>query len=158
MPVLFARGNTKCRGTEVCLVRALGSCRSLARLLDVLGPRGGVPVYGGVGLLVGHLGGRWGEVLVALREDTESTVSSTMDSWLSLCTPVCAVAQSCLTLCDPVDCSPPGSSIHGIPQARVLEWGSCFLPPGDPPDPGIKNVSPALQVDSLLSEPPGKPD
>ena len=34
------------------------------------------------------------------------------------------VAQSCLTLCDPVDCSPPGSSIHGIFQARVLEWGA----------------------------------
>ena len=32
------------------------------------------------------------------------------------------VAQSCPTLCDPMDCSPPGSSIHGILQARVLEW------------------------------------
>ena len=34
------------------------------------------------------------------------------------------VAQSCLTLHDPMDCSPPGSSIHGIFQARVLEWGA----------------------------------
>ena len=33
------------------------------------------------------------------------------------------VAQSCPTLSDPVDCSPPGSSVHGIFQARVLEWG-----------------------------------
>ena len=33
------------------------------------------------------------------------------------------VAQLCLTLCDPMDCSLPGSSIHGIFQARVLEWG-----------------------------------
>ena len=32
------------------------------------------------------------------------------------------VAQSCLTLCYPVDCSPPGSSVHGILQARILEW------------------------------------
>ena len=32
------------------------------------------------------------------------------------------VAQSCLTLRDPMDCSPPGSSVHGIFQARVLEW------------------------------------
>ena len=32
------------------------------------------------------------------------------------------VAQSCLTLCDPMDCSPPGFSVHGIFQARVLEW------------------------------------
>ena len=42
------------------------------------------------------------------------------------------VAQSCPTLSDPMDCSPPGSSIHGIFQARVLEWGAiafskCFL-------------------------------
>ena len=38
------------------------------------------------------------------------------------------VAQSCLTLSDPMDCSLPGSSIHGILQARVLEWGAiCFL-------------------------------
>ena len=34
------------------------------------------------------------------------------------------VAQSCLTLCDPMDCNLPGSSIHGIFQARVLEWGA----------------------------------
>ena len=32
------------------------------------------------------------------------------------------VAQSCLTLCDPMDCSLPGSSLHGISQARILEW------------------------------------
>ena len=32
--------------------------------------------------------------------------------------------QSCLTLCDPIDGSPPGSSVHGIFQARVLEWGA----------------------------------
>ena len=34
------------------------------------------------------------------------------------------VAQSCPTVCDPMDCSPPGSSIHGIFQARALEWGA----------------------------------
>ena len=34
------------------------------------------------------------------------------------------VVQSCPTLCDPMDCSPPGSSVHGIFQARVLEWGA----------------------------------
>ena len=33
-----------------------------------------------------------------------------------------SVTQSCLTLCDPKDCSPPGSSVHGIVQARILEW------------------------------------
>ena len=35
---------------------------------------------------------------------------------------VCSVAPSCPTLCDPMDCSPPGSSVHGIFQARILEW------------------------------------
>ena len=35
---------------------------------------------------------------------------------------VCAQSQSCLTLCDPMDCSLPGSSVHGIFQARILEW------------------------------------
>ena len=34
----------------------------------------------------------------------------------------CSVAQLCLTLCDPMDCSPPSSSVHGISQARILEW------------------------------------
>ena len=34
------------------------------------------------------------------------------------------VAQSCPTLLDPMDCSPPGSSVHGVFQARVLEWGA----------------------------------
>ena len=34
----------------------------------------------------------------------------------------CSVVQSCLTLCDPMDCSPPGSSDHGIFQERILEW------------------------------------
>ena len=36
------------------------------------------------------------------------------------------VTQSCLTLSEPMDCSPPGSSIHGIFQARVLEWGTMW--------------------------------
>ena len=40
------------------------------------------------------------------------------------------VAQSCPTLHDPMDCSPPGSSVHGIFQARVLEWGAiAFVTP-----------------------------
>ena len=124
--------------------------------------------------------------------------------------------QSCLTLWDPMDCSPPGSSVHRILQARILEWvallsfrvsswyrdwtcisyASCccwwqvlkcvwlFVTPwtvahqaplstefsrqeywsglprsplGDLPDPGMAPWSPALQADSLPSEPPGKP-
>ena len=62
------------------------------------------------------------------------------------------VAQSCLTLRDPMDCSPPDSSIHGILQARILEWVAMDLP-----DPGIEPRSPTLQADALTSDPPGKP-
>ena len=54
---------------------------------------------------------------------------------------VCSVAQLCLTLCGPMDCTPPGSSVHGILQARILEW--LPLPtPGDLPNPGIEPASP----------------
>ena len=71
--------------------------------------------------------------------------------------PESEVAQSCPTLRDPVDCSPPGSSDHGILQARILEWVSISFPsPGDLPNPGIKPGSPALEADTLTSEPPGK--
>ena len=65
-------------------------------------------------------------------------------------------ASSCPTLRDPMDHSPPGSFVHGILQARILEWAATS-PPGDLPNPGVKPRSPALQVDSLPSEPPGKP-
>ena len=57
----------------------------------------------------------------------------------------------------PADCSPPSSSIHGILQARILEWVTIFPSPGDLPDPGIKTMSPTLQPDPLTSAPPGKP-
>ena len=66
------------------------------------------------------------------------------------------VTQSYLTLCDPMDCNPPGSSVHGILQARILEWVTipfCM----DLPNPGIEPMSLALQEDSLPSEAPGKP-
>ena len=67
---------------------------------------------------------------------------------------MCLVAQSCLTLWDPMDYSPPGSSVHGILQARILKWVA-MPSSGDLPDPGIEPMSPALQVDSLPSELPG---
>ena len=62
-------------------------------------------------------------------------------------------AQSCPALCDPM--GPPGSSAHGILQARILEWAA--MPSSRGSSPGIEPRSPALQVDSLLSEPPAKP-
>ena len=66
------------------------------------------------------------------------------------------VTPSCPTLCDPMDCSLPGSSVHGILQVRILEWVT-MTSPGDLPDPGMNPRSPALQEDSLPSEPSGKP-
>ena len=65
-----------------------------------------------------------------------------------MCAMLCLVAQSCLTLCDPLDCSLLGSSFHGVLQARILEWVAC-PPPGDLPNPVIKPRYPALQEDSL---------
>ena len=66
------------------------------------------------------------------------------------------VTQSCPTLCDPVDCSLPGSSVHGILQARILEWVAISFS-RNLPDPGIEPRSPTLLADALRSEPPGKP-
>ena len=66
-------------------------------------------------------------------------------------------AQSCPTLCDPMDCSPPGSSAHGILQARILEWVAISFS-RDLPNPGTESRSCVPQVNSLLSEPPGKPN
>ena len=54
---------------------------------------------------------------------------------------VCVLlAQLCPTLCDPMDCSPPGSSVHGISEARILECVAIAFS-GDLPDPGIEFVS-----------------
>ena len=50
------------------------------------------------------------------------TLTDIRDRLESVCRGATKVAQSCLTLCDPMDCSLPGSSVHGIFQARVLEW------------------------------------
>ena len=59
----------------------------------------------------------------------------------------------------PMDCSLLGSTVLGILQARIPKW-IAMPPPGDLPDPGIEPISlasPALQADSLPTEPPGKP-
>ena len=67
-----------------------------------------------------------------------------------------SVAQSCPTLCDSMNCSPPLSCVHGILQARILEWVAMPSSRGSS-WPGIEIRFPTLQADSLPSEPPGKP-
>ena len=78
-----------------------------------------------------------------LRLNTKSTYSTSFlqDTYLRLpfrpkcpCTMLPCycylVAQSCLTLQDPVDCSPPGSSVHGVSEARILEWVAIYFSRG----------------------------
>ena len=65
--------------------------------------------------------------------------------------------QLCPTLCNPIDSSPPGSSVHEIFQARILEWVAMPSFRGSSP-PRDEPLSPASQADSLLSEPPRKSD
>ena len=82
-----------------------------------------------------------------------------MDEQRLLTSSCCFSLPSCLTLCDPMDCSPSGSSVHGISQARILEWVA--VPSSrDLPHPGIEPASPAsnaLKADSLPTELSGKP-
>ena len=66
------------------------------------------------------------------------------------------VAQSCPTLWDPMDCGLPGFSVHGIFQARVLEWVAISFSRGSSLTQGSNPGLPHLQVDALPSKPPGK--
>ena len=67
----------------------------------------------------------------------------------------CSNAKYGSTLCDPMDCSPPGSSVHGILKARILEWVAIFSS-RDLPNPGIELASPALAGRFFTTQPPGK--
>ena len=92
---------------------------------------------------------------VRLPSPNHSTAREFLSPYLSMKVKV-LVTQSGLTLCDPMDYSPPGISVHGISEARILEWvvisfsrGSFW--PRDWPRPS------SLQADSLHLETPGKP-
>ena len=87
----------------------------------------------------------------------------------SLCECVCVCVYVCVCVCvcvceslsrvwpcDPRDCSPPGSSVHGILQARILEWAAIFSSRGSSRSGDRTHVS-TLQADSLPSEPPREP-
>ena len=64
----------------------------------------------------------------------------------------CFVAKLCLTLCDPMDWSPPGSSVHGILQRRILEWVAISFSRASSQPRDQTNVS-RVVADTLLSEP-----
>ena len=68
----------------------------------------------------------------------------------------CSVAQSCLTLYDPMDCSPPGSSVHGISRARLLEWVAISFSWGSSQPKDQTCVSTLAKL-FFTTEPPGKP-
>ena len=68
----------------------------------------------------------------------------------------CLVAESCATLCDPVDCSPPGSSVHRISKKEYWR-GLPFPSPGDLSEPGIEPKSPALAGGFFTTQSLGKP-
>ena len=68
----------------------------------------------------------------------------------------CLLAQLCLTFRDAMDCSPPGSSVHGILQARMLEWVAISFSRGSS-RPGNQTQSLHWQAGSLPLAPPGKP-
>ena len=72
---------------------------------------------------------------------------------------MCLVTQSCLTLWGPMDCSPRGSSIHSIFQARILEWVAIFYSRGSsrPRDRTNVSSSTALAGRFFTTRPPGQP-
>ena len=70
--------------------------------------------------------------------------------------PHCLVAKSCPTVCNPMDCSPPSSSVRGISQQEY--WSGLPFPSSeDLPDPGVEPKSPALAGEFFTSEPLGSP-
>jgi len=102
---------------------------------------------------------QWLELLAFIAEGLSlipswvAKILPAMYVWVCVCVSV-LVTQSCLTLCDPMDCNPPGPL--SMEFSRQEHWnGLPFPSPGDLPNPGIKPGPPALQVDSLPAEPPG---
>ena len=71
------------------------------------------------------------------------------------CRPLCMLAQLCPTLCNPTDCSPQVSRVHGIFLARIPKWAA-FPPPRDPPDP-VASETPASAGGFFTTKPPGNP-
>ena len=90
---------------------------------------------------------------------THSTISAikTINTSLDVITSEGVSAQPCLTLCEPMDCSLPGSSVHGLLQARILEWVAMPSSRGSSQPKDQTQVSLVAGQDSLPSDPPGSP-
>ena len=104
----------------------------------------------------------WNLKVIGLDEEEKVVWAQALRKWFppvassNICRCCCLIDKSSRSLCNPVDCSPPAPLSMGFP--RQEHWsGLPFPSPGDHPNAGIQPRSPALQVDSLLSEPPGKP-
>ena len=83
-------------------------------------------------------------LILTSHADNQGAFTHTMRWWWW-----CSVTESCPALCDPVDCSPPGSSVHGISQPRILEWGCQLLLQGIFPNQGSDSHLLHWQVCSL---------
>ena len=83
---------------------------------------------------------------------SDSAISST----LLCCAVLHLVAQSCLILCNPMDCSPPDSPVHGILQARILEWVAMLSSRGSSQSRDRTQVSLIVGI-FFITEPKGKP-
>ena len=83
-------------------------------------------------------------------------VYSPIKLYVCVCVGDGLVLKSCPALCDLMDCSPAGASVHGVSQVHENWSGLSFPSPGDLPNRGLELRSPASQVDSLPTEPPGK--
>ena len=99
---------------------------------------------------LGHMSG---DVFPSFSHCLPKSLSKPLDTDHCSC---CLVTKSCLTLCNSMDCSQPGSSVHGIFQAKILGSGLPCPPPGDLPDQGIEPLSPALTGGFFITESPGK--
>ena len=98
--------------------------------------------------------GAWRATVHGIAESGMTGVSTSFHVLYILC---CLVAKSCLTLCDPMDCSLPGSSLS-MGFFRQEYWSALpFSSPGDLPDLGIELMSPALTGRFFATVPPGKP-
>ena len=113
----------------------------------------GKPMGRGAGRLQSMGSQRFGNDLATDTSPPSGDNSKSLLTTSSRSDVMCLVAQPCPTLCEPMDCSLPSSSVHEDSSGKNNWSGLPCSPPGDLPNPGIEQRSPTLQVNSLPSEP-----